>query len=102
MVPETRNARPWSAAGIEISSCSGFGFCGASTGSSRVETSEIRGEGLAGREDLELERGLLVGGAVVGLVTLLECVPKARVFWAWAVGAEDLRRVGGMIERENV
>lgn len=32
-----------------------------------------------------------------GLVTLLECGPKARVCWARAVVFEGLRRLGGML-----
>ena len=67
-----------------------------------METSETSGDALAGRLLVrDLERDLLEGGAAVGLVTLLVWVPKARVFWAWAVGAEDLRLVGGMVGESN-
>ena len=42
---------------------------------------------------------LAEGGAMEGLVTLLARPLKARVCWARAEGAVDLRRAGGILGR---
>lgn len=95
--PWTLNASPCSAPGIMTSS----GSCGWESACASVvsgeEISETGFEALASCSGEALERLLAEGWAMKGLVTLLERPLKARVFWACDEGAEDLRRVGGMM-----